>query len=410
MEPDTPPSPPPLSRPFPPRLLFLVTEDWYFCSHRLPIARALRDAGFHVAVACRVGSEGQRILDEGFTLFPLSLSRRSINPLAALAAVISLVRLYRRFRPDAVHHVALKPALLGSLAARLAGVPLVVNAIAGLGFVFSAERLRARLLRPLVWFGLSRLLDGPNCRVIVQNADDGAALRARKLVAPEHLHLIRGSGVDPGRFRPAPEPSGPVRFTLVARMIREKGVHDLVAATALLKRRGRILRTSLAGGPDPENPSSLSEDTLNAWATDGDIEVLGPVSDIPALWRESHVGVLPSYYGEGVPLSLIEAAAAGRALIAADRPGLNDIVRHEETGLLVPPRDPEALAAAMARLLDDAPLRLRLGAAARRHAEAHFSVNAVTTATLALYREALGPRWPEPPGQPETPPSIEETP
>lgn len=379
----------------PPRILFLVTEDWYFCSHRLPIARALRDAGCRIAVACRVADHGDAIRAEGFELIPLPMSRRSINPLAALGTVLAIVRTYRRFRPDAVHNVALKPALLGSLAARLAGVPHVVNAIAGLGFVFTAQTLRARLLRPLVQAGFRLLLDGDGYRVIVQNDADGESLTSRGIVDPDHLVLIRGSGVDLDRFRPSPEPGGAVRFAMVARMIREKGVGELVAAGHELRRSGFDVRVTLAGAPDPENPSSIPEAALKEWAREGVVETLGHIGDVAPLWRDSHVAVLPSYYGEGVPLALIEAAAAGRPMIAADGPGLRDIVRHEETGLLVPPRDAAALARAMARLAADGDLRRQLGAGARRLAERSFGVEAVADRTIALYRNLLGDRWPE---------------
>ncbi len=367
--------------------MFLVTEDWYFCSHRLPVARALRDAGWRVAVACRVADHGAAIRAEGFALYPLALSRRSLNPFHLAAALMRIRRAYRDFRPDVVHHVALKPAMLGSLAARLAGVPGTVNAIAGLGFVFSSTRLKARVLRPLITLVLRLLLDGPHTRVIVQNDDDGRALTERGIVAPERLAVIRGSGVDLVRFHPTPEPSGPVRAVMVSRMIAEKGVRELVAAARILRTRNVPVRITLAGMPDPENPSAIPAAELAAWHAEGTVEHLGHVADVAALWAQSHIAVLPSYYGEGVPLALIEAAAAGRPVIAADGPGLRDVARPGETGLLVPPRNAVALADAVAALAGDATLRARLGAGARRLAEVRFGTDTVVTETLALYRD-----------------------
>jgi glycosyltransferase involved in cell wall biosynthesis len=373
-----------------PRVLFLVTEDWYFCSHRLELARALKTAGFEVAIACRVTRDGEAIACEGFHLFPVKMSRSSINPFHLAASVTRIARVYGTFRPDIVHHVALKPALLGGLAARIAGIGKTINAVAGLGYVFTSSSLRARLLRPLVRFGLRLLLDRPDARVIVQNSEDGAALTAPGIVAADRLRLIPGAGVDLTRFQPAPEPPGLPRATLVARMIREKGIHETVEAARLLAARGVGVRITLAGESDFENPSAIPQRQLDEWSDEGKVEVLGHIADISALWAESHMAVLPSYYGEGVPLSLIEAAACGRPLIAADGPGLRDIVRHNETGLLVPPRDSTALADAIAHLAADPELRRRMGEAARRLAEERFASVTIIAQTLEVYHELLG--------------------
>lgn len=377
------------------RILFLVTEDWYFCSHRLGLARALVAAGYEVGVACRVDRHGDAITGAGLRLFPLAIRRRSLNPFHQIAVVWHIRRVYRDFAPDLVHHVALKPALLGSLAARLAGIKRVVNAVAGLGFVFSSQSLKACLLRPVMTLALRILLDGNNYRTIVQNDDDGRVLTSRGIVRPDHLAVIRGAGVDLERFRPAPEPDGPVRFVMVSRMIAEKGVRELVAAARLLKARGTALRITLAGTPDAENPSAISRAELSGWVREGIVEYLGHVGDVAGLWANSHVAVLPSYYGEGVPLALIEAAAAGRPMIAADRPGLRDIVRDGETGLLVPPRDAAALARAIERLAGDRALRARLGAGARQLVENDFGSKAIEDQTKAVYRKLLLRERPE---------------
>ena len=371
------------------RVMFLVTEDWYFCSHRLPVARALKAAGYEVAVACRVNADGKKITDEGFMLFPLALSRRSLNPFHLIAAVLQIRRTYKNFHPDVVHHVALKPAVLGAIAAHCARVPHVISAIAGLGYVFSSRRLKARILRPMLTLLLRWLLGGSGNHVIVQNDDDGQSLIARGIIKSDQLTIIRGSGVDPDRFAPTPEPAGPVRAVMVARMIRDKGVTEMVAAARILKTRGLNIRITLAGEPDPENPNAIPEGELTSWHTEGAVEYLGRVDDVPGLWAASHIAVLPSYYGEGVPLSLIEAAACGRPLIAADGPGLRDITRPGETGILVPPRDAAALADAIEQLANSPDLRAQLGAGARQLAETNFSITHVQTATLEVYRQLL---------------------
>jgi glycosyltransferase involved in cell wall biosynthesis len=376
-----------------PRIVFLVTEDWVFVSHRLPVARAARDAGFEVVVATRVADHGPAIAREGFTLVALPWSRRSRNPLREIAALARLAALYRRLSPALVHHVAVKPALTGSLAAWIAGVPRIVNAITGLGYVFSSQSARARLLRPLVRNGFRWLLRRPGSRVIVQNPDDGAVLLRECGLENSRIRLIRGSGVDLDRFRATPEAdvTNNVVAVLASRMIWDKGIGDLVEAARILKREGAAVRVVLAGKPDPDNPASIPEGQLKAWHEEGVVEWRGFVADMPALWAESHIAVLPSFYGEGVPKCLIEAAACARPIVAADGPGLREIVRDGENGLLVPPRDAPALAEAIARLASDAVARARMGRAGRALAEEGFGDRRVAAETLALYRELLGP-------------------
>jgi len=372
-----------------PKLIYLVTEDWYFWSHRLPMARAAQRAGFDVAVATRVAEHGERIRAEGFALHPLRWRRRDIGPWASLRAVGEISRLYSRERPLLVHHVALKPAVLGSVAALLAGVPAVVNAVTGVGFVASSPSLRARLLRRPMDFALARLLERPNSRVIVQNEDDRALLLSLHAGADERVVVIRGSGVDTAHFRSMPEPPAPpVVAGYAGRMLADKGVAALVEAQQSLHRRGNALHLMLAGTPDPENPSSIDAATLAAWQTLPGITWLGEVDDIRTLWSAAHIAVLPSRR-EGLPMSLLEAAAMGRPLIATDVPGCREIARDGVNALLVPPDDSSALAAALERLADDAELRRRFGAASRALVESELAADAVGAATVACYRSLL---------------------
>ena len=370
-----------------PVLLYLVTEDWYFWSHRLPIARAARAAGWDVMVATRVAKHGERIRREGFRLVPIGLRRRSLAPWPEAAAIAELARLYRRERPDLVHHVAMKPALYGSLAAALTGVPAVVNALAGMGYVFTSSEVKARLLRPLIRTAFRWLLDRPNSRLILQNPDDIAAM-TKGTVTAERVALIRGSGVDTQIFRPREEPGGTPVAVMVSRMLWHKGAGELVEAARLLRRRGVPLRVVLVGPPDPDNPASIPERQLRDWDASGDVAWWGERSDIAEIWAKGQIAVLPSHR-EGLPKSLLEAAACGRPMIAADVSGCREIVRDGLTGLLVPPRDPESLADALERLARDPGLRRRLGAAARDLVERELSEEAVVAQTLALYRSLV---------------------
>jgi glycosyltransferase involved in cell wall biosynthesis len=372
-----------------PRLLFVVTEDWYFWSHRLPMAQAAQAAGFDVAVATRVTDHGARIAAQGFRLIPLQkLSRQGRNPWGELAAIAELRAVYRREKPEVLHHVALKPVLYGALAARLAGVSGVVNAMAGLGFVFTAQSLKARLLKPLVSAAFRFLLRRKGSVLLVQNSDDRAVFLNAGLITPQAVRLIPGSGVDISGFTPQPEASGEIVALFVARLLWDKGLGDLVEAARLLRKRGVPLCIQVAGDRDPANPACIPEQTLADWQAEGLVSFLGRRSDIAALWEQAHIAVLPSYR-EGMPKALLEAAACGRPLLSTDVPGCRALVRDGENGLLVPARNPGALAQALERLATDAALRQRLGAQARRDAETVYSEQAVGAAAVALYQSLL---------------------
>ena len=374
-----------------PKLLFLVTEDWYFCSHRLPVARAARDAGFEVVVATRVREHGEDILREGFQLRRLGWRRRGDGLLGSGRALAEIARLYRAERPDILHHVALKPVLFGAAAARLAfgrrRGPASVAAVTGLGSGLRPARLPARLARPALRRALR--LAARRGRVLVQNPEDGATLIELGL-DPTRIALIRGSGVDVEHFRPLPEPPGPdVSVALVGRMLRSKGVLDAVAAVRQLRVGGHAVTLLLAGPIDPDNPDSLDEAELRALAQEPGIEWLGPVRDVREVWRRAAIGIFPSTYGEGLPKALLEAAACGRPVVCYDTPGCREVARPDQTGLPVAPGDVAALAEAIAALAADPMRRRGMGAAARDLVEREFAEAIVAAQTLALYRAAL---------------------
>lgn len=371
-------------------LLFLVSEDWYFLSHRLPVARAARDAGYRVSVACRVTAGAAAIQAEGFRLLPIDFERAGTNPARELRVLARLVALYRRERPDLVHHVAMKPVLYGSIAAWLAGVPAVVNALAGLGYLYTSPSVKARALRPVLVAAFRLLLNRPGSRLIVQNADDRALFADTGIVDPSRLVVIRGSGVDVDLYAPSAEPAGPPVAVLVARMLTDKGVREAVEAARRLKESGVALRVVLVGDTDPANPRAIPRERLEGWNRDGVVEWWGHRADIASIWRHAHIALLPSYR-EGLPKSLLEAAASGRPAVATDVPGCRELVADGVNGLLVPPRDPAALAEALGRLAADAGLRRRMGAEARRVVVEGYSDRAVAAATLSLYHSLIDP-------------------
>ncbi|MBI1395521.1 MAG: glycosyltransferase [Betaproteobacteria bacterium] len=373
------------------RLLFLISEDWFFCSHRLPLAVAAREAGYDVTVATRVTDDGDRIRAAGIDLVPLGWSRRGTHPLRELAALREVIRVYRRCRPDIVHHVAIKPVLYGSLAARVARVPFVVNAVAGLGYIFASHDARARLLRPVVRAGFHLLLDRDNARLILQNPDDVEQFTKSGIVDRQRVRLVRGSGVDLRRFTVVPEPPGEPVVVLPARMLRDKGVEEFVEAARTLRAEGLRARFVLAGEPDEENPACIAESRLLDWAREGIVEYWGWQEDMVSVFQGANIVCLPSYR-EGLPKALIEAAACGRAIVTTDVPGCREVVSDGDNGLLVAARDAIGLAAALRRLLRDPVLRGKMARRARERAEAEFSIDYVIRETLAVYRDLLNGR------------------
>ena len=368
-----------------PKLLYLVTEDWAFCSHRLPMARAARAAGFEVVVATRVGAHRERIEAEGFRVHALDWRRRGNGPLATLRAVFDIAALYRRERPDLIHHVAMKPVIVGGLAAWLTGRRAVINALTGLGYVFIGDSPVKLPIRALIRLVLKR----PGSRLLLQNHDDARFLVGRGFADPARLTVIRGSGIDIDHYAPLPEPAtGPVTVAYVGRMLEDKGIPTLVEAHRRVRERGIDLRLILAGTPDPENPTTVTEATLREWAAGPGLEWRGAVADVRTVWRDAHFAVLPSRR-EGLPKSLLEAAACGRALVATDVPGCREIARAGENALLVPADDAEALAGALATLATDAGLRARFGAASRALVVSDLAAGPVGARTVELYRKCL---------------------
>jgi glycosyltransferase involved in cell wall biosynthesis len=375
-----------------PRLLFVINDAPFFLSHRLPAAEAARHAGLEVHVATPPALEVDRIRGLGFVHHPMRLTRSGTHPLRELAAVIQLVRLYRRLRPDLVHHATIKPVLYGGFAARLAKVPAAVSTITGLGHLFSGRGLGTRVLRGAARLLYRRALAHPRSRVIFQNPDDLRSFVDGGLVRSEQAVLIRGSGVDLNRFRVAPEPAGDPVVVLPSRMLWSKGVPEFVEAAQLLRREGVIARFALVGGADPSNPSAIPEAHLRKWQDSGVIEWWGFREDMPQVLAASHVICLPSAYGEGVPKALIEAAACGRPIVTTNAPGCREIVLDCENGFLVPVGDPGAVAGALRRLIEDPALRASMGRRGRELAEDGFDVETVAGRTADVYLELLGRR------------------
>ena len=370
------------------KILFVVNDAGFFKSHRLRLAQEASARGYEPVVACGRSSGEAALCEYGIRCRTFALSRSGLNPIRDLNTFIALLRIYRDEKPDIVHHVTIKPVIYGTLASRLAHVPAVVNAIPGMGFVFTQRGFTASVVRNLVNLLYRIALVHGNMRFIFQNREDLQNFVEHTVIPEPQTYLIRGSGIDLNDFPYTPEPPGPVSFVLLARMLSDKGIREFVEAARRVRSSQPQWRFVLVGGVDPGNPSSLTEAELEAWNAEGVVEWLGHRSDVPAILAGAHVVCLPSYR-EGLPKSLLEASAIGRPMIASNVPGCREVVRDGITGLLVEPRDAVALADAMLRLGLDPTLRARLGRAARERAEALYSIEDVVRDTFLIYDELL---------------------
>jgi glycosyltransferase involved in cell wall biosynthesis len=372
------------------KLILFANTDWYLYNFRRSLALAAKSEGHDVLLVSPAGPYGQKLIDLGLRWIPAPMNRRSLNPLHELALLVWLWRLARTESADVVHSFTIKCVVYGGLAARFAGAARV-NAVAGMGYVFISDEPLARVLRPVVWALVRLALGGLRTRLILQNIDDAALFLKTGIASAANIRLIPGSGVDCTRFLPPAESvrRGPLRVVLAARMLWDKGVREFVEAARTLRLQGRTLRFQLAGGPDPGNPASIPESVLLDWQAAGLVAWLGNVDDMPALLADADIVVLPSYR-EGLPKSLIEAAACARPLITTDVPGCREVVTDGVDGLLVPVRDASALTRAIARLQDDPSFAHRLGKAARVKALAEYDECHIVARTLEVYTELLG--------------------
>lgn len=368
------------------KILLFANTDWYLFNFRLALAEALRTEGHQVVLVSPPGSYAPRLQELGFRWLRFPLSRRGMNPFTELSTIARLAWLYGHEKPDMVHHFTVKCVLYGSLIAHLLGIE-TINSVTGLGYVFTEREGQQGWLAGLVR-GFYRLaLRGTF--VIFQNPDDQAVFIHSSLVEPGRTALIRGSGVNIERFSPRPEPEATPLIILPGRMLQDKGVEDFVQAARLLHAEGIRARYALIGDSDPENPSSIPPSRLNGWQQEGVIEWWGWRENMEEVYAHASIVCLPSYYGEGVPKTLIEAAACGRAIVASDMPGCREVVRDGENGYLVPPHNPRAVAEALRRLISDPSRRIQMGIRGREIAVNEFSASRVISETLAVYRSLV---------------------
>jgi glycosyltransferase involved in cell wall biosynthesis len=374
-----------------PKLLFVVTEDWFFCSHFTPMARAALAEGFDVAVACRVRDHGREIEALGCRLLPLEADRKSLSPAEILRSLSGMRRLIAREQPDIVHLIALRSIIVGGLAARLEGVQRRVAALTGMGLLGAAATLRAKLARFAIRAFIAQAIDGDETRFLFENQSDPGLLGLDVNDAPK-VTIVGGAGIDPDVFKPEPMPAeAPLKLAMIARMLWSKGADTAVAAVLKAQAAGAHVTLSLYGAPDPDNPKSIPEATLREWGAFPGIEWHGKIaqSETPAIWARHHVAVLPSRGGEGLPRTLLEAAGCGRAILTTDVPGCRDLVRGGIEGMLVPPGDVDALANAIRALASEPHWVAQMGQAARQRVLIGYTEDMVGRTVVNLYRSML---------------------
>ncbi|MEE9303035.1 MAG: glycosyltransferase family 4 protein [Thiotrichaceae bacterium] len=377
-----------------PLLIFLVTEDWYFSLHRLPLAHAAKKAGYRVMIAAQINPQDSNqafdIYSEGFEIIPMQWARKSMNPFHVLSEIWQIRQIISRYQPDIMHLVAMKPSLFGSVAAYFNTDVALVQNLAGLGQAYVSKGVFANLLRGFLNRSFSVLFARKRSKTIVENSDDQDYLANSLNIGNNKVQLIRGIGVDVKRFQYSPEEKADIVYvTMVSRMLWPKGVQELVDAARMLRQKNYPVKIQLVGLPDDSSRVTVSKEDLQAFHDEGIIEWLGFQEDISAIWRKSHIAILPSYYREGIPRSLLEAASCGRAVITTDMPGCREIVHHGENGLLIAPKDTQAIVDAIITLIDNPQMRQEMGVSGRRMIEQGFTEEQVVSETLSVYESLL---------------------
>jgi glycosyltransferase involved in cell wall biosynthesis len=370
------------------RLLFVVTEDWTFVSHRFHLAIAAIEKGYHVGLLSKFTRHRDIIKNAGVQVFDWSLNRGSINPLLEMRSVLEVVSAIKNFQPNLLHAVAIKPVVYSAIACRYTGVDSRVFALGGLGFIFSSRKRFVQLLRSLLVFVFRILLSGQQSCLILQNPDDRSVLLSAGVMDADQIRLIRGAGVDTSYFLPQSVPEGTPLVVLPARMLWDKGVLEFVEVARTLNGKGVNARFALVGPPDPHNPESVPKKQLDQWVKEGDIEWWGHRYDMRNVYRQATIVCLPSYR-EGLPKSLLEAASCSRPIVTYDVPGCREIVSNGVNGILVPFKDQKTLLMAIEKLLGDSELCSHMGKAGRELAEKEFSQEKVAAETIKVWEEVM---------------------
>lgn len=370
------------------KIVFIVNVDWFFISHRLPIALEAINRGYEVYIFAKDTGKMAYLKSLGINICPINLERGSINPVQTLNLLFDLKSKLKKIQPDVVHLVTIKPVLIGGLASILAKVPAIVYAISGLGFIFTNTMLKAKILR-LGIIPLYRLaLSAKNKTVIVQNLDDLRILRQYVSIPELQTVLIPGSGVDLETFKFRSLALENKIVLMACRLLADKGIYEFHKSVLLLKEKYPNVRFVLVGGVDPDNPASLTQQELNEWVTNNDLEWWGHQTNMSKVLSQATIVVLPSYR-EGMPKVLLEAQALGRPIVTTDVPGCREAIENDKTGFLVKVKDAQSLADAIEKLINNDELCLEFSRNARVLAEQKFDIKQVVNTHIHIYEELI---------------------
>ena len=370
------------------KILLVANTGWYLYNFRFSLIKRLAREGFEVVLVCPQDEFVQELQNAGFRAVYWDLERQAAPPWEEWDSIRKLTRVYRDESPSLVHHFTIKPVTYGSLSAKLARVPAIINSITGRGYVFQGTGQRTAILQAVVKFLFRLAYYKSNVVTTFENESDLIFFVRRGMVADKNLWLINGVGVDTALYDYKPETRDGIPVVVFpGRLLWAKGVGTLVEAARLLKKR-LPLRVVLVGKPDPGNPETISERIIRTWVKEGIVEWWGWQADMRAVYHQCHIVVLPSV-GEGISKALLEAAACGRAIVATDVPGCREVVIPGVTGYLIPLNDPVALAEKLERLAANPDLRAQMGQAGRRLIEEKFSEEYVNEEILSIYRKLL---------------------
>ena len=369
------------------KILFVVNVDWFFISHRLPLALEALKRGYEVHIACGITDKKEYLESLGLKVHPLNLSRSGTGIKGEIKAFFEIYRILKEINPNIAHFVTIKPVLYGGIASRFLSIHKKVFSISGLGFIFIKQGFKVTFIRIIVKTMYKFALGGKNSHVIVQNPDDKAVVNS---IVKVPITLIRGSGVDLSQYEYIEENNQKIKVSMACRLLKDKGVFEYIEAAKIIKNLEFKIENysnvefELYGDIDIHNPASLTSDDIKKIKKDGFLSVYGFSIDIAKVFCDSNIVVLPSYR-EGLPKVLIEAAACGRAVVTTDVPGCRDAIEPNVTGLLCEVKDIESLARMIEKLIIDEKLRNRMGYEGRKLAEQEFDINKVVEKHFEIY-------------------------
>ncbi len=370
------------------KIVFLVSEDWYFCSHRLNLAIEAINSGFSVYLLANINNERKLIEKCGIKIIPLKYLKRSrINIFGEFISLLEIYIKINKIKPNILHSVALKPVIYGSLSTLFSNNVKNINALGGLGFIFSSGTFKARILRPIVLNLLKFICNRKNNILILQNLDDYKFVYNKLKINQKNISLIKGAGVDCNKFKERKNNNKIPIILLASRMIWDKGIKEFYNAAKLIKKKGIKAKFILVGKPDQENPNSISLKQLNIWNNSGIIEWWGYRSDMVEVFKDVDIVVLPTFYGEGIPKVLIEGMACSKPIVATDMPGCRDLVIDGSNGILVKPKDFFDLAKALEKLILDPGLCKKMGAKGRALAVENYCQEKIFSKIINLYSD-----------------------